>query len=256
MIRNAAGHRLAACLLPALLVGVMSLAACRRSGTSAQATPTPTLSAQQILQHAKAVAISDMAFTFTSTDFTGNGGSAEFTKSPARVEMTFTIPDNGVPISASMILDTPTSTFYFKFGSPGFGVPANVWYKDSTTGTFGSTFSGMVGTFSTCATFNNLSDATLAGSDTVHGVAVWHIKGTETAAGPCGSSSSSTGTGTSISPTSSGSASVDVYVRQSNYYPVKATIAGDGANTTFTYTSVNTGLTITLPANAKPFPGP
>jgi hypothetical protein len=248
MTRSVVGRRLAAWLMPALLVGVMSLAACGASSTSTQATPTPTLSAQQILQNADHATISDMAFTLSGTEnisgTTGSiTGSAKVTKSPARVEMTITIPYTGTQLSVSFIVDAPTSTVYIKFGPNALGVPSNVWYKDSTTGTLGSSFASIGSQLTSPTNYTNLQNPTLVGSETINGVAVWHIRGTD-----------SSGSTPTAGATSTSGVTDDLYLRQDNYYPVKVVITGDGANLTVNVTSVNTGITITLPANAQPFP--
>jgi hypothetical protein len=248
MMRNWVGRRLAVWLLPALLIGVLGLAACSTStSTQTQPTPTPTLTAQQILQNAGAVDLKDYAFTFAGTE-TATGqtlnlnGSAQYTKSPLRLEMQVTLPYSGAQLSASLIVDVSTSTVYIKFGQNSLGIPANVWYKGSTSGTLGS-FSSIASQLSSSISVNDIKNPTLVGSETINGVAVWHVRGT-----------TSTGATPTPGTTPATSATVDAYFRQDNYYPVKAVIAGSGTNLTINFTSVNTGLTIALPSNAQPFP--
>ncbi len=231
-------------LLPVLLLGVLGLAACGAS-TSTQAQATPTPSAAQILQHVSAVSIKDMAFTFSGTETAAGqslnlSGSAKLTTTPARVQMQITLPYSGAQLSMQFIVDGATNTVYANFGANSLGLPTNVWYKGTATGTLGS-FSSIASQLTSSTSFSGMTNATLVGPDTINGVAVWHLHGTTT-----GSSTPATGT--------TGTETVDAYFRQDNYYPVKGVITGNGLNLTINFTSVNTGLTITLPTNTTPLP--
>jgi hypothetical protein len=224
-------------LWPAMLAGVLSLAACGVGATGSVApTPTPTPSAQQILQRASAVSINDAAFTFSGTvtsagQTTNISGSGKFTKSPARFEMQISGTFSGIQISPTFIVDAATNTVYIKFGPNSLGISPDVWYKGAATGSLGS-FASIGSEIAGSAGYSSLTNVTLVGTDTVNGVAVWHVRGTD-----------------------KNGATDDVYVRQDNYYPVKVIVSGNGTNLTITFTSVNTGVSITLPTQTQPFPG-
>lgn len=234
--------------LPLLLAGMLGLAACGVA-SSPGATTTPTPTAAQILQSASNVSIKDMAFTFTLTmtasgQTTNASGSAELTKTPSRVEMSISVPVSGTPISFMFIADAATNISYAKFGPNSLGLPTTVWYKISIGSALGS-LTSLGNLASSYANYSSLTNTTLVGSDTINGVAVWHIHGTDTS-----------GATPTAGTTPTGSTTVDVYFRKDNYYPVQATITGGGLNMTITFTGINTGLTIALPpaSEVKPLP--
>lgn len=219
-----------------LMMGVLALSACGIGG-SGKASPTATPSAAQIVAKVKALQFKDATFTmtlnFTTSGQTINGtGSGKITKSPDRSDIQFAFPLSVAGSSFNVQLEeiTDGTTTYTKIDStpaiPGFSTNG-MWTKGSTssssTNPFGST--SQFGDFT-----NTLTNATLVGTDSVNGVAVYHLKGTDT-------SSSSGGT-------------VDVYVRKDNYQPVKADFTETGSTPgTFSlvFTGWNTGASIALP---------
>src|SRR5579883_1512478 len=86
--------------------------------------------------------------------------------------------------------------------------------------------------------YPQLTNATLAGTDHMNSIAVWHIHGTLTAADSFYTGKTDT-------------AVLDVYLRQDNYLPVKllahVTTPDTIQDDTFVYTAFNTGVTILLP---------
>lgn len=194
----------------------------------AQATATPN--AQTILQRAQAVQINDLTFTMTiDTTFSGttaNGtGNGTITKSPQRAQISLTLTASGTSFTLQEITDSVTNTGYTKISGldlPGFS--GDKWTKTS--------LGGAQSLFDTSqfTDYSNFQDVKLAGSETVNGVKVWHLTGTTNAAGA--------------------NATDDLYVRQDNYYPVKAVVKSTGSDqgtVTIDFTGVNTGATIALP---------
>lgn len=215
-----------------LLLGALAALALTGCGINslggAKATATPN--AQTILQRAQAVQINDLSFTmnldstFAGTAATGNGNGT-FTKNPQRVQLSLALNSNGTSFTLQEIADVASSTSYTKISGldlPGFN--GDKWIKSSLGGS-ASLFDP-----SQLTNYSQLTNAKLAGAETLNGVKVWHLTGTS-------SSSGSTGT-------------YDVYVRQDNYYPVKSVVKTTGADQgtiTIDYTGVNTGATIALP---------
>ncbi len=238
MLRKREELRRVVWLLAVLVTGVLGLAGCATGTTSqvrSSVAPKPTV--QQILA---AVMINDAAFTFSGLETTGEqtinfSGSARLTNTPARMEMQLTEPYSGAPLTVKFIVDSATSTIYIEFLTSLPGLSTSVWYSGPYSGYLGTI--AEAGTqIASCTSFADLASAKLVGSDTVNGIAVWHVHGKDT----CG--------------TASTSSTVDVDFRQDNDAPVKAIAVGGGANVTIDFTSVNTGLTIALPSNAQPFP--
>lgn len=221
-----------------LMMGVLALSACGIGG-SGKASPTATPDAAQIVAKVKALQFKDATFTFTmnitTSGQTVNGtGSGKITKSPDRSDLQFSFPLTVAGSSFNVQGETITdgSTTYTKLSStpdiPGF-TTNGMWTKsDSGAGsTAGSIFGGGTSQFGDF--IGSLSGGTLVGAETVDGVQVYHLKGTDT--------SSSGGT-------------LDVYVRKDNYQPVKAvfTETGDTSGTfTLVFTGWNTGISIATP---------
>lgn len=219
-----------------LVMGVLALSACGIGG-GGKATPTATPNTAQIVAKVKALQFKDATFTMTA-NFTTSGqsingtGSGKITKSPDRSDIQFTFPLTVAGASYNVQIEAITdgSTTYTKIDStpeiPGFSTNG-IWTKDTT----GSGTGNLFGNTSQFGDFSGIaSNATLVGTDTVNGVAVYHLKGTD----------SSTSGGT-----------VDMYVRKDNYQPVKAdfTETGDTAGTfSLVFTGWNTGISISTPS--------
>jgi hypothetical protein len=224
------------------LAGMLSLAACSLPG----ATTTPD--AASILKNAQAVKISDASLSFSySGQFSSNVvsslpflptgtltgvGDGKMTTSPQRADITFNVPISGLQVPIELLYDGDTKTLY-----AGSSLLATVtgasqtWVKlplDQVGGVDRSAF----------LNFSQLLNVSLVGTETLNGVATYHLKGTD-------------------SPTGQ-SATVDLWVQQSNYDPVRAVI---NLNTfivgtaTVDFTGLNTGLTITPPSSDQVFNG-
>jgi hypothetical protein len=190
--------------------------------------------------------------------------SGKETLSPRRTQMDTTMNLTGLPsigqtssggqaITMSTIVDYASSTGYIKMSGLSFlpGASADTWYSTSfaSLGEFGADTSMYLD-------YSKLKDATLVGSETLNGVAVWHLRAKEDV-----NQSLSGLAGSSTGPTGSSSvgvnATTDYYFRQDNYRPVKVVIAGTDTlsglgtmmmKTEMDFTSFNTGISITLPA--------
>ena len=215
-----------------LLMGVLALSACGIGG-GGKATPTATPNAAQIVAKVRALQFKDATFTmtlnFTTSGETINGtGSGKITKNPDRSDIQFAFPlaVQGTTYNVQIEAITDGTTTYTKTsGVPGLDTNG-MWTKSTS----GSSSANPFGNTSQFGDFTNtLTNATLVGSDTVNGVAVYHLKGTDT--------------------TSSGG-TVDVYVRKDNYQPVKADFTETGSTPgTFSliFTGWNTGVSIATP---------
>ncbi len=265
-------------LLLAAMLGVLSLAAC---GTSSRgATPTATPDANAILQQAAKVDYTDVTFDLTlSTTLLGqtvNGtGSGALTKSPERAQLTLTIPitANGqtTQIKVETIADSATKTTYTRTTTNGV---VGRWTKTTST----SSSSGSNVDVTGLTSLNAYANVKLIGSETIDGVAVWHIQATPgaaptttaTAAATAATTKTATPTKTPTrTPTVSAASAtktavagatqtaianattVDIYIRKDTSYPVKiaAHVALSSGNTdvVLTFTKFNSGVTITLP---------
>jgi hypothetical protein len=231
------------------LLALLALAGCGVPliGAGPTPTPTPPPDPATLLQQASTADWRDVTFTlaFNGTELgqTVNAtGGGKATKNPQRVEVNLTLPftlaGTTAQITIDEIVDFPTSTAYSRIGGiPGVPNPGQ-WTK-SPISAASSTGSPIDPT--TITDFTKTQNAKLIGAETLNGVAVWHIQGTETDA--------ASGT----------SATTDIYIRQDNHYPLKVTVhstttstpgttAGAGtSDITILFTQYNSGVTITLP---------
>jgi hypothetical protein len=214
-----------------VLAGTLALCACSAPGLGA-AKPTPD--ARTILADAAKIQYKDIEFKLTlsgtsSGSAASGDGSGIITTSPKRAKISFNLSSGGQQIAFDTIEDIDGNTVYVKFNSALLpGIPTDKWIKASAGGAFSSLTSAFDANQIT--NFNEMSNAILKGSETVDGVQVWHLSGTE----------SSSGT----------TASVDFYVRQDNNNPYKVVVHATGstaADVTITYTGINTGATVDLP---------
>jgi hypothetical protein len=216
-----------------LVVGVLALSACGIGGGKAKPTATPD--AAQIVSKVKGLQFKDATFTvtlnFTTSGQTINGtGSGKITKSPDRSDIQFAFPLNvsgqSYNVQIEVITDGTTS-YTMLSGIPGLDTNGK-WTKGDTGSSSSSNPFGNTSQFSDFA--NALGSPTLVGTDTINGVAVYHLKGSDT--------SSSGGT-------------VDMYVRTDNYQPVKADFTETGSTPgTFSlvFTAWNSGISISTPS--------
>ncbi len=230
MMRHKANW-MAGCLL--VLAGTLALSACGVSGLGA-AKPTPTPDAKTILANVAKIQYKDIEFKMTlsssssGTEASGDG-SGVITTSPKRAKITFNITTGGQQIAFDTIEDIDGNTVYIKFSTALLpGIPADKWIKTDASGALSS----LTKAFDTSqlTNFNQISNATLKGSEIVDGVQVWHLTGTETSNGT--------------------SANADLYVRQDNNYPYKIVVHETGSSpvdVTINFTGINTGATVDLP---------
>jgi hypothetical protein len=218
-----------------LTLGLLALAACGGPGAGAAATkPTPTPNAQTILANASKVDYKDIEFKMTfsgsssGTSATGTG-IGTITKSPKRADIKLTVAADGQNLDVEVLEDGDANVTYVKVsGMSALGIPDDKWIKESGSGSL-SSLSDLF-TANQVTSFKDLQGVSLVGSETVDGVAVWHLKGNATESGTSGTA--------------------DFYVRQSDNTPYKFVIHATGASSgdfTITFTGVNTGATVTLP---------
>jgi hypothetical protein len=216
-------------VLPVLCAAAMTLAACSSSGPSASGTPTGTSTASQaaaILNHAKQAPLKDATFSFvlgtassptSATPTASTSGSGRLTTNPARTDLMFTgVQVQGFATSAEVIVDQATGTYYVN-------VPAlsSQWLKVDPA-SLGVDI-GVV----TILDYDGLQNLTLVGTETINGVATWHIQGTKQI------------TKTIAQGNVSITRTEDYWFRQSDYYPMKiafqdvvnGAISGSGTST-------------------------
>jgi hypothetical protein len=219
------------CVASALLL-LASIAGCGSGSTSNNATSP----GQQIIVKARAAHLLDATFTITWTDqeaatgaaqqFTGQG---KVTLHPYRSECSMQSID-GYPTNIfEDIIDYTTKAEYLK--SNILDPTGPIWRKSTRPPrAFDLTAMPLI--------YPQLTNATLAGTDHMNSIAVWHIHGTLTAADSFYTGKTDT-------------AVLDVYLRQDNYLPVKllahVTTPDTIQDDTFVYTAFNTGVTILLP---------
>lgn len=219
-----------------VLVGVLALAACGTSGGgAAKTTPTATPGAAQIVAQIKNLKFKDATFTmnfsFTTQGTTATGtGGGKVTMNPNRsdLQLAFPLTISGTSYNLQYEVITDGNDSYTMISStpdiPGF-TTSGMWTKgaaDSSNNPFGNT--SQFGNFT-----SGLGTPTLVGVETVNGVSVYHLKGTDA--------------------TTPGS-TIDLYVRKDNYQPVKADYTETGTssgNFTLVFTGYNTGISIAVP---------
>ncbi len=209
-----------------IALSILSIAACGSSsspnssnsstGNKGNGSSASTPSASTIFQSTTSTYSTLKDFNFNEIIQTPQGTTnttGEIAFNPLEMEIQMTMP-NGMQTGAILL---PTG-FYLKVGSNWMSIPSG-----------SSTVAAFQQDMQQYKTINPLQNLTLVGSDTVNGYVCWHLKGTFTSSG--------------ISSTD------DLWVRQSDYYPVKAVIASSNSSTiTITYSNWNTAAAITAPA--------
>ncbi|MBF6590712.1 MAG: hypothetical protein IVW57_09295 [Ktedonobacterales bacterium] len=239
MRQRLSGRRMVTWLLPAMMVGILALAGCSAGSTTAGTQPTPN--ATTILQRATAADIKDMTFAINVTTTAAGQvltltGTGKIIKNPGRAQLDVGTTVSGTALTFSVITDTATQAGYVKFSGlslPGYSTTK--WTKVTLNAA-----NGFGADTSQFTDYSKLNGATLVGAETINGVAVWHLQGKE----------SSTGTPVTSTATPADT-TADFYFRQDNYYPAKATVKTTGAtpvDATITFTAINSGISITLPA--------
>lgn len=204
------------------------------------ATPTPQLTAQQILTNAKNAKLTDETFTLSmkstapatpeatpsaigSLSATATGKA---TTNPERISMSMNMTLAGTQVALDMVMDVPTKTTYTKITAPA-SLATNTWQKSAdTSGLFSASDMQLL------PSYDKITNPKLIGSEQVNGVDVWHVQGT-----------------TNVSGTDE---TLDVFVRKADYLPAKMVAhmpssSGAGLDVTVVYTAVNTGISIDLP---------
>jgi hypothetical protein len=214
------------------------LTVCMLATAACGSVAPKALTAEQIAQKVNQANIKDAGFDLnlnitaggTTLTFTGNG---KFTQSPARSELTLkgnflgtdTTIDDITADGYDYTKTTPSTTTKYVKAPIG---------ADSTIGIGGSSIN----------TIADLNSPTLVGIETINGAPAYHLRGTVTTPTPEANAS-----------TPSGPATEDLWVKTSNFYPVKAALSSDSTTAgqktttliTVTFTSWNTGITINVP---------
>jgi hypothetical protein len=242
--------RFAAMFMGLLLCGVgLGLGACSTGGTSSNttgstvvATTTATTSGQTILNRAEHSALKDTSFTISATAGGGSGpvppnaanvnGQGALTMSPHRTKYNFTaIGLFGVSAPAQVIIDEHQNVYA---NVP----PLNQWVKVDP-----SQLQLQIGTLD-ILNYSAISDPVLIGTETINQQVTWHVQGVL------------------LAQTAAATRRLeDVWIRQSDAYPVKIEIHTvpdpNGTPTTdnrtldvtLLFQQWDTGITITLPSN-------
>lgn len=201
-------------------------------GVAAKPTATPT--AQQILTNAKNAKLTDETFTLTmhsssqgtpsatgAIDATATGKA---TTNPERIAMSMSMTLAGSQIAVDIVFDGATKDTYTKITAPA-ALATNTWQKSTdTNGLFSA------GDTQLLPSYDKITNPKFIGIEQVNGVSVWHVQGTTVASGA--------------------DETVDVFVRKSDYLPVKMEVQSTGStgiDMTIIYTAVNTGVSIDLP---------
>ncbi|HKS69179.1 MAG TPA: hypothetical protein VJQ45_02075 [Ktedonobacterales bacterium] len=283
MIDSVLRRRLVGLLLPVFLLGVLCLAACGLGGpqshvpTAAEilqrATNVLNVNNPTSAQGANSATVQDLTYTLKLTvnmDMSDSSlgaqklsetitATGEETLKPRRsqADMTMALADASLPqnfnLTDTIIVDYASQTGYIKMsGGMLPGAASGKWYKMSF-----ASVGGLGADTSMYVDYSKLKDAKLIGSETINGVAVWHLRAKEdlSQAVP-GSTLTGSGSSTGASNSVSGTATLDYYFRQDNYRPVKIGMAGNetmsGLGTATTtgemdFTAFNTGVSIALP---------
>jgi hypothetical protein len=220
-----------------LMVITVAIAGC--GSFKVDSTPTATPSAATILANAVVVQqkqIKDFEFsmklglttnsTTLSSDLTGTE-----TASPNRTDLVITnVSVAGTQSSGEIIIDAATNATYIMIAGPSLlGLPTGEWLKT----TWGSFLNPLPIDPTQFSDLSQLSGATLIGSETLDGIAVWHLQATKMI--------------------DSSTAVIDLYIRKDNQlYEIVANVSGTSSGTiTFKITGINTGATINLPTTSQ-----
>lgn len=238
------------------LVGTLALAAC------AQVYGAPD--AATVLREAQAAKITDLSFTATGTFASSLAGAlggqsadgsnlsfqadvtGKITMSPQRADIAVSL-GQGQGVAVEIITDAATQTGYVRIPALAqAGLGSDQWIQVPLDGlaTYLDT--------SIFTNFEHITKATMVGPDTINGVAVFHLKGSQQLQQDLGN------------------VTEDFYVRQDNTYPVRVVIQGSvsvptqttgGTGTgsspaatvsvTTNFTGVNTGIAIALPSGSQ-----
>ncbi len=226
--------------------------------------PSGPPTAASVLRQAQTAKITDLSFTATGTfasslgailgGQSADGASLSFqadvtgtlTTAPQRAHLALALgQQQGVAVE--IITDAASQTGYVRLPVLAqVGLDTGQWIAVPLDG-----LASYLDT-SIFINFEHLTKATLVGSETIQGVAVYHLRGAQQLQAGIGS------------------ATEDFYVRQDNAYPVRVSIqsavttptqATDGASAgsrpaatvkvIITFTGVNTGSTIALPSGSQ-----
>lgn len=219
-----------------LAMGALALTGCSITSLASKPTPTATPNAATILEaavNAQKTETKDVEFSM-NLDLTSSGATISGsltgteTSSPKRLDLVITsLTAASVQFSGEIIIDSATNTTYVKFTNSNIPeVPEGQWIKTSG----GSSISPLPIDPTQFSDLSQVTGATLKGSETLDGIAVWHLQATKTISGS--------------------TAQVDIYIRQDNnqLYEVAANATGTSSGSvTLKITGVNTGAAINLP---------
>lgn len=243
-------------VLASVLLSVLALGACN-TPLAAIPAATPTPNAATILQRAAKAKYQDVTFSFAFSTadegqtITGTGTGA-ITKNPERMQMTMSFPltllGQTETLTLDLVTDVATHTTYSRVEGLA-GIPSTWTKSDASDASAAGSVSPIDVTSFT--DFTSYTNAKLVGSDTLDGVAVWHLQATPPAQGDASAQSTSItqSTATAGMPTAA-SLAVDIYIRKDNSYPMKLSAHVGGStpvDMTITFTKYNSGVTITLP---------
>lgn len=232
----------------ALILGGVALAVTRAGA----ATTPPTPTAASILDHASKATLQDAKFTLqgsvalmsapnspsTRIDLTGNGA---FTATPARADVSLTIPLLGSQDTLEAFVDT--DVLYLK--APALlqfvGVTTDKWIKLPAN----TLPANMTSITDLTELYKQIQNPQLIGTDTINSTSVWHISGTlntEQGTPTTKPTGTPTPTGTpGLGGVSTTPVTVDLWLTKDHYYPLQ----------------IKFHTTITAPAFSLPtgFPG-
>lgn len=192
--------------------------------------PQPTPTVQQILAHAQSARLADETFVLSMDAMLGPvpftvTGTGRATTQPERIAVTISVTLGDTTTVSDNVFDVATNDVYMKITAPA--NLATPRYEKNPDAALLITATDL----QVFPPYAKLTHATLLGSERVNGVAVWHIQGTFVE--------------------DHSSKTTDIYVRQSDYLPVRQHLHATGdltSDLTCDYTAVNTGISIDIPS--------
>lgn len=218
-----------------VVLSIVLMAGCARPATASTPTTNPPHTSsscahlgQQILVQMCAVKLTDVAFRFQVTGTTEAGnhysgtGTGMATATPQRFQFSVVLVNGGTTFAWDEIDDPATTSGYQRYSQPPLMASA-MWDK--------LRFTDDAFMVEQTLNYREPQSATLVGREQMAGIAVWHVRAS--AAEP------------------PEHAHIDVYVRTDTLLPVELVLSITDAvsqtEVTYSFTRLNTGLTVSLP---------
>jgi hypothetical protein len=216
-----------------VILGMVLLAGCDRAVSTVTAKRSTSSACPQVgqlvLAQICAVELSDVTFRFQLSGSTKEGnhyagsGTGTATNDPQRFQFSVTVLNGGTTFAWDEIDDVATNSSYQHDSQPASMASAS-WDKLRLTDD-----AFMV---EQTLDYRKLENAMLVGMDQIMGISVWHARASATE--------------------EPNQAQMDVYVRKDDFLPIRLVLnivdPVSRTGITYNFTSINTGLTISLPS--------